>query len=158
MGKVIPHKMKTAQIGKCGELLVQYQLLLRGVESAHLTTDAGIDLVAYSPRNTQPITIQVKTNLQAKAGGGKGKKALDWWIPEKNPAHYVALVDLFSQRIWLFSHDEISVLSQQKSNGRYHLYMYIDPTVKPTRTERPVHSYEFEKHLLQNCIHKIFDE
>lgn len=56
--------MKAAQIGKCGELLVQYQLLLRGIESAQLTTDSGIDLVAYSPKNEKPLTIQVKANLQ----------------------------------------------------------------------------------------------
>jgi len=48
--------MKAAQIGKCGELLVQYQLLLREVESAPLTTDSGIDLVAYSPRNARPVS------------------------------------------------------------------------------------------------------
>ncbi len=149
--------MKTAQIGKCGELLVQYQLLLRGVESAHLTTDSGIDLVAYSPRNARPITVQVKTNLRAKAGGGKGKEALDWWVPEDSPAHYVALVDLSSQRIWFLSQAEMSTLAQQTSNGRHHLYMYVDPTVKPSKTGRPVHSYEFEKHLLQNRAHEIFD-
>jgi len=156
MGKKISHKMKTAQIGKCGELLVQYQLLLRGVESAQLTTDSGIDLVAYSPRSARPVTIQVKANLRAKAGGGKGKEALDWWIPEENPAHYVALVDLSSQRVWLLSQAEISTLSQQTSSGRHHLYMYVDPTVMP-RTGRPVHSYDFEKYLLQNRSHKIFN-
>lgn len=149
--------MKKAQIGKCGELLVQYQLLLRGIESAPLTTDSGIDLVAYSPRNARPVTIQVKANLRAKAGGGKGKEALDWWVPENNPAYYVALVDLSSQRIWILSQAEIGVLSQQTSNGRHHLYMYVDPTVMQKKTGRLVHSYEFEKYLLQNCVHKIFD-
>jgi hypothetical protein len=43
-------KLTTAQIGRAGELLVQEQLLLHGIESAPLTTDTGIDLVAYSPR------------------------------------------------------------------------------------------------------------
>ena len=42
-------KLKTAQIGRCGELFVQYQLLLRGIESAPMSTDAGVDLVAYAP-------------------------------------------------------------------------------------------------------------
>ncbi|MFA6310205.1 MAG: hypothetical protein WCV99_09035 [Sterolibacterium sp.] len=149
--------MKTAQIGKCGELLVQYQLLLRGVESAHLTTDSGVDLVAYSPRNARPITIQVKTNLKAKAAGGKGKEGLDWWVPEDSPAHYFAFVDLSSQRIWMLSKTEVSALAQQTSNSRHHLYMYIDPTVKPIKTGRPVHSYEFEKYLLQNRAHDVFD-
>ena len=75
--------LSTAQIGKCGELLVQYRLLLLGVESAPMSTDTGIDLVAYSPATLQPVTIQVKTNLKPKPGGGKGKLALDWWVPER---------------------------------------------------------------------------
>jgi hypothetical protein len=91
--------LATAQIGKCGELLVQYQLLLRGIESAPMSTDTGIDLVTYSPAAPHPITVQVKTNLQSKPGGGTGKHALDWWVPENSPAHYVALVDLSSQSI-----------------------------------------------------------
>ena len=52
--------LTTAQIGKSGEQ-VQYRLLLLGIESAPMSTDNGIDLVAYSPRLAQAITIQVKT-------------------------------------------------------------------------------------------------
>jgi hypothetical protein len=37
--------LSTAQIGRCGELLVQLELLKRGIESAAMTTDTGIDLV-----------------------------------------------------------------------------------------------------------------
>ena len=60
--------LSTAQIGKCGELLVQYRLLLLGVESAPMSTETGIDLIAYSPATLQPVTIQVKTNLKPKPG------------------------------------------------------------------------------------------
>jgi hypothetical protein len=66
------------QIGKCGELLVQYKLLLRGIESAPLTTDSRIVLVAHALQKQKLITIQVKTNLKAKPGGGRGKLTLDW--------------------------------------------------------------------------------
>jgi hypothetical protein len=45
--KELTMSLSTAQIGRCGELLVQYELLLRGVETAPLSTDAGVDLVAY---------------------------------------------------------------------------------------------------------------
>lgn len=45
--------LRTAQIGRCGELLVQYLLLLRGIESAPMTTDSGIDLVAYAAKTEQ---------------------------------------------------------------------------------------------------------
>ena len=64
-------KLKTAQIGEGGELLVQYRLLLLGIESAPMSTDTGIDLLAYSPHRKHPATIQVKTNLKPKPGGGK---------------------------------------------------------------------------------------
>ena len=67
----------TQQIGKAGELLVQYKLLLRGIESALLTTDSGVDLVAFSPRKQKAITIQIKSNLKPKPGGGRGKLQLD---------------------------------------------------------------------------------
>lgn len=47
--------LKTAQIGRCGELLVQCLLLLRGVESAPMSTDSGVDLVAYAPKLRGPM-------------------------------------------------------------------------------------------------------
>jgi len=63
-----------------------------------MSTDTGIDLVAHAPGIAQAVTIQVKTNLESKrSGGGKGKPALDWWIPESVPAQ---LVDLSSTKIW----------------------------------------------------------
>jgi len=145
-----------AQIGKCGELLVQYMLLLRGVESAPMSTDTGVDLVAYSPKLARPTTIQIKTNLKAKPGGGKGKLALDWWIDEHTPVEYVALVDLSSQRVWILSKGELGTLSQQKSNGRFHLYMYTDPTVQPKKAGRLAHMHEFERYKIENRAHEIF--
>ncbi len=69
-------KKTTQHIGAAGELLVQYLLLKYGIDSAAMTTDAGIDLVAYSPKNKRPYTIQVKTQEQPTKGGGKGKLSL----------------------------------------------------------------------------------
>ena len=149
--------MNTAQINKCGELLVQYQLMLQGVKSAPPATDSGVDLVAYSRRNARPVTVQVTANLQAKRAGGEGKQSLEWWIPVEGPAQYVAFVDLSSQRIWLLSQAEVGTLAQQTSNGKHHFYMYVDPTVKPSKVGRPVFYYEFEKYLLQNRAHEVFD-
>jgi len=74
------------QIGKAGELIVQQKLLLMGIESAPLTTDSGIDLVTYSKNKDDALTGQVKSNLELKPAGGKGKLALDWWIPDDTPA------------------------------------------------------------------------
>ena len=148
--------LSTAQIGRCGELLVQYHLLLLGIESAPMSTDTGVDLVAYSPTRESAHTIQVKTNLKSKPGGGSGKAALDWWIPDVSPAEFVALVDLSSGLIWLLTHAEVLQHAQQRSSGRLHLYMHTDPTAKPRKTERFSHQWQFEQFLLSNHAHRTF--
>ena len=144
------------QIGKCGELLVQYKLLLKGVESAHLTTDSGIDLVAYSADSEDAVTVQVKTNLKPKPGGGVGKLALDWWVDDESPADLIAFVDLSANRVWLMKTEEVAELAQQHSSGRHHLYMYVDPTYNPRKTGRLGKVFEFEKYLLENRAHEFF--
>src|SRR6267154_2155816 len=113
-------RLTTAQIGRAGELLVQYRLLLLGIDSAPMSTDTGIDLVAYSPIAKQPLTIQVKSNLKPKPGGGKGKAALDWWLPDDTPAMLIALVDLSEPRLWMFKSQEMVNLAQQHSSGKFH--------------------------------------
>ena len=148
--------MSTQQIGKLGELIVQYRLLEIGIESAHLTTDAGIDLVAYSHRREKAITIQVKTNLKPKPGGGKGKLALDWWVPDNPPAELLALVDLSEKRIWIFTRDEMRMKAQQKPEGRLHFYIHTDQNVK-RRNDAPAASLkEFHEFLLENRIDTLF--
>lgn len=148
--------LANAQIGRAGELLVQYRLLLLGIESAPMSTDSGIDLVAYSPKTQKPSTVQVKANLKPKPGGGKGKAALDWWVSEDSPAELIALVDLSEERLWIFGLDELSRLAQQHSGGRHHIYMYTDPKAKPRKTDKPAHVYEFQRYLLENRAHALF--
>jgi hypothetical protein len=147
--------LTAAQIGKAGELLVQLRLLQLGVDSSHMTTDAGIDLVAYYPKSKRAATIQVKTNDRPKPSGGKGKLALDWWLPESNPAELIALVDLSELRVWLFTHPEIVDNAQQRSGGRLHLYMYTDPSKSPSKDKRPVLEREFSQYLLANRAHLV---
>jgi hypothetical protein len=148
-------EIKSAQIGQCGVLLLQFELLRKGIESAPMTTDSGVDLVAYSPSNGNAITIQVKTNLKPKPGGGRGKSAVDWRLSKNSPAKYVALVDLKSKRIWLLSHSEMASSAQQKKGEKYHFYMYEDSGVK-TRTGKAAHCCEFEHFLLKERIHEVF--
>ena len=148
--------IRKSQIGRCGELLVQFLLLRRGIESAPMTTDTGVDLVAYAPEAARPFSIQVKTNLKAKPSGGKGKVALDWWIDDDTPAQLVALVDLSTQKVWIVLREELATLAQQRSNGRFHLYIYTDPTHRPKKQGRLVHIYEFERYLLENRAHDVF--
>lgn len=80
-----------------------------------MSTDTGIDLVAYSPSRKHPATIQVKTNLKPKPGGGKGKAAIDWWLSENSPAELVAFVNLERQSIWVMSNAEVQANAQQHS-------------------------------------------
>ena len=121
-----------------------------------MTTDTGVDLVAYSNAKRKAITIQVKTNLKAKPAGGKGRLALDWWAPEESKADYYAFVDLESQGIWLVSHRELAKLAQQKSSGRLHLYIYLDPDMKPRADKKKARMYEFEKYRLENRVIAVF--
>lgn len=136
--------------------MVQYQLLLCGIESAPMSTDTGIDLVSYSPVLPHPITVQVKTNLQSKPGGGTSKFALDWWVPHNTPADYIALVDLSSESIWYLSPAELLVHAQQQPTRGLHIYMYTDPSVRSRRSDRLVHQHEFEQFKLANRTSRIY--
>jgi hypothetical protein len=146
--------MSTAQIGKCGEFLVQYRLLQHAIESSPMATDAGIDLVAYAPASRRALTIQVKTNLRPKPAGGEGPLALDWWGPEQSPAQLFALVDLGSDQAWLFSHEEIVRLAQQKSRGQWHFYLYVGADARPKGAGK--HVREFEAYKIENRIPELF--
>ena len=148
----------TQQIGKCGELFVQYRLLQNGIESARMTTDSGIDLVAYSPRTKKAITIQVKSVKEPKPGGGKGKLALDWWLPKDSPAELVAFVDLSSERMWIFNVSKLGTYAQQLSaKGMYHFYAYVDDDVISTRKDgKSVLIKDFHSFLLENRMDELF--
>ena len=133
---------------------MQFRLLTLGIESAAMTTDAGIDLVTYSAIGRHATTIQVKTNRRAKPGGGKGKLALDWWVSADCPAALVAFVDLSTETAWLFKAQEIATLAQQHSGGRHHLYMYTDPRAVPTKGRRSMRA-DFDTYLLERRVNEL---
>jgi hypothetical protein len=145
----------TRHIGAAGELLVQYMLLKQGIDSSRMTTDAGIDLVAYSPKDKKAYTIQVKTKEKPTAAGGKGRGALGWFLRDDTPAELVALVDLGKDRVWLFTIIEFRKMAQQKSDKNVlHLYMY---TESPKKNEHANSlDLDFEKFLLNNKINELF--
>lgn len=146
--------MKKAQIGAAGVLLIQYELLKHEIESAPMTTDAGIDLVLYAPKGKRAVTIQVKTNLKPKKAGGKGKLQLNFWLPKSNPAEMVGLVHLATNRAWLFTHDEFTDRAQQKKKEIMQLYMYTDPTYQPRVALS--HENDFEAYRVERRIAELF--
>lgn len=125
-------KLGTQASGAAGELLVQYQLLKLGIDSARLTTDSGIDLVMYVPGHQPAATIQVKTNLTPKAAGGKGKLLLSRAFPDESSTQWLACVDMSTDGVWMFPIDEARRLAQQKhSGGTRLLYFYTGESVGP---------------------------
>lgn len=125
-------KLGTQAIGAAGELLVQYQLLKLGIDSARLTTDSGIDLVMYVPGSREAHTVQVKANLASKPAGGKGKLLLSWAFPDDSPAQWLACVDMSTDSVWMFPIDQARELAQQKhAGGTRLLYFYTDESVGP---------------------------
>ena len=146
--------LRKAQIGRCGELLVQYRLLKHGIESASMTTDAGIDLVAYAPRSREAVTIQVKANLQPKPAGGRGKMLLSWDLRETSPAQMVALVDLSTERVCLFRDEEFDKVAQQNKGGNRKFFIYTDPEARPKEGRLSMDS-DFEGHLIEARIEEL---
>lgn len=118
-----PITLGTQAIGAAGELLVQYQLLKLGIDSARLTTDSGIDLVMYVPGHREAATIQVKTKLKPVPAGGKGKPTLNWPVPNDGKAQWLACVDLSRDAVWLLTAEQ--ALSHAKQTPPL-LYWYID--------------------------------
>ncbi|WP_373202362.1 hypothetical protein [Mycobacterium marinum] len=125
-------KLGTQAIGAAGELLVQYQLLKLGIDSARLTTDSGIDLVMYVPGHQSASTIQVKANVAPKPAGGKGKLLVSWGFPDDSPAQWLACVDMSTDSVWLFPIETARKVAQQKhASGTRALYFYTDESVGP---------------------------
>lgn len=84
--------------------------------------------------------------------------SLDWWIPDDCEADLIALVDLESSNVWLFKMTELKSHAQQKSNGRFHFFMTVDPHAPPRKDKRLVHVYEFQRFLIGNVIPRMTEE
>ena len=149
-------KLATQQIGKCGELLVQYMLLKHGVESAPLTTDPGIDLVAFpnvkasTEERRKPVTIQVKTSTHLAPAGDKW---LLWQIPKDCPADYIAAVDLVRDKFWLIRTEEFKQIARHAAKERLRLRWSL-PGYESERSERK--EEQFKEYEMDVAIPKVF--
>ena len=148
--------MTTQHIGAAGELLVQYRLLKVGIDSARLTTDAGVDLVVYSPATGRATTVQVKTVLAPAPSGGRGRLAIGWSFPHKLGAELLAVVLLSEDEVWLFTADEARAIAQQHTaSGSRRLYWYTDGDM-PQRDGIPLKQGDMTSYLLQERAADFF--
>jgi hypothetical protein len=147
--------MNNQQISRCGELLLQYKLLLLGIESSNMNTGTGIDLVAYSPRNRRAYTIQVKTNLKPTPSSENGKMTLDWWVPDDCPADLVAFADLSTNSVWLFSTGEIPKYAAKRYRGRHNLSFSVAPSSN-LGSGQLTHLVQFEEFTVEKRAHVFF--
>jgi hypothetical protein len=146
----------TQHIGAAGELLVQYRLLKLGVDSARLTTDAGIDLVVYSPGDGHATTVQVKTVREPTPAGGRGRLAVGWTFPHELRAELLAVALLSLDEVWLFTLDEARTIAQQHAaTGGRRLYWYTDPDM-PQRAGRPLKQTDMGDYLLERRAPTLF--
>ncbi len=149
-------KLTTQQIGRCGELLVQYILLKHGVESAPLTTDPGIDLVAFpnvkasTEERRKPVTIQVKTC--SPRSDPTGSKWLEWWVSDKCLADYIAAVDFDHQKFWLLSKKEFEQRGARSGEG-HRLWWYIAGHEYGRTGKR---EEQFKEHEMDTAIPRVF--
>jgi hypothetical protein len=151
------NEVPKSMIGVSGKLFVNSLLLSQGIPCR--LGKNGYDLIVELTRPKRKWTILVTTNLKPKKAGGKGKMALDWWVPVGNPADYVACVDMSTLRVWIFRNDEFIKLAQQKAGGKYHLYMYTNKAVALRGKKSMKFDYEFESYRLENRIYRgVFDK
>lgn len=148
--------MTTSQhIGAAGELLTQYKLLKLGIDSARLTTDSGIDLVAYPPDAINATTIQVKTQAHPAPAGGVGALTVGFVFPETMPAQLLALVLLSTDQVWLLPGDAARALAQQHSpTGNRRLYWYLEPLASRASSTR-LHAGNLESHLIEQSANRL---
>jgi hypothetical protein len=152
-------KLTSQQIGRCGELLVQYMLLKHGVESAPLTTDPGIDLVAFPnvsafpDKRGKPVTIQVKTSTHHSEASDPMCKWLLWEIPNNCPADYIAALDFECQKSWLIPTKEFIQKATHPTKELSRLWWYIPGCEPAGATKR---EGKFKEYEMDTAIPKVF--
>jgi hypothetical protein len=146
-------RMGTHAIGSAGELLVQYQLLKHGIDSARLTTDSGINLVMYVPGTRDAVTVQVKAAERPFRDGGTGPFIIGWFFPRACKAHWLAGVDVSRDMVWLFrTEDALHYASGNTEN------VFLYRRIRNARGPKAPIEDDFEKYRLDNVILTILDE
>jgi hypothetical protein len=149
-------RITSLHIGAAGELLVQYQLLKREIDSARMTTDSGIDLVVYSPVDATATTVQVKTVKQPGPAGGTGQSAVGLSFPDNCRADLLAVALLSTDTVWLFTMAEARTWAQQLSpKGQRKLYWYTDRE-RLQSNGVPLIATDMDRFLLERRADELF--
>lgn len=139
-------------IGAAGELLVQYRLLRLGIDSARMTTDSGVDAVAYTSLGAR--TIQVKTNHRFTPAGGTGAASVGFTFPAAGRFDLLACVLLEPETVWLFGrHRAIELAQQLSARGEHRLYWYGPDAAVAARRGLPWSA--LDEHLLENTAYEL---
>lgn len=91
--------------------------------------------------------------LQNRAEAGKAGARR--WIADDCPSELAAFVDVSSDTARLLTKPEVASFAQQHSNGRFHLYMYVDPAANPRGPKASMKS-EFDAHLFERKAAILF--
>lgn len=151
-----PVKLGTQAIGAAGELLVQYQLLKLGIDSARLTTDSGIDLVMYVPGTLAAHTVQVKATTQHYPYGPGSPAQLMWLFPVTSKAEWLAVVDLQRDSAWLFrTEDAVKLASRPDAQGKATLAWYLQDNA---RRRKFGFEPEFDEYRLPTVVLKLLGD
>ena len=79
---------------------------------------------------------------------------LSWDLRETSPAQMVAIVDLSTERVWLFRDEEFDKVAQQNKGGNRKFFIYTDPEARPKEGRLSMDS-DFEGHLIEARIEEL---
>ncbi len=139
--------MSASRIAEAGVLLLRYELLRLGVESASLASASHV----VAQRKGRPVIVAVHV---VESGSRKGRLC-EWTLDHEIKADLAAFVDLTSEQIWLLLPYEVGELSKVQSDGMRRLSTYPDPTLDPEKTGHFVFSSDFDQYSLEKRAERI---
>jgi len=150
-------KLGTQAIGAAGELFFQYHLIKRGIDSARLTTDAGIDLAMYVPGTLAAHTIQVKATNTHYPDKMMNRLQLWWPFPVTCKAQWLGVVDLTRDLAWLLPmEDALREARGRDKKGTTYLMWYVGE--RPKRATKVEGEGHFDRYVLDAAIDRLLGD